>query len=135
MPALEAPEIIPGFSRIKTGAGIVLRGLEHRAELAALELGELRTQVTAAGTLIAVATAAFYLAGLAATLLVAAIFWDTPHRTGALVWLTSIEVLVGVAAIVWMRRRWRDWRPWSATREQLNRDARCLHQIFQHPQN
>lgn len=135
MSAPHEQTLIPGLSRIRTGAEVVLRGVEHRAELAALEFDELRAHTTVASWLIGGGIACFFLAGFAATLLVAAIYWDTPHRVGALSWLVGVELLLGVGAIAWLCRCWRTWRPWSATREQLRRDVQCLHQIFQPPQN
>jgi hypothetical protein len=85
-----------GFSRIKTGVDVVLRGVEHRGELAGLELEELRSELATTGVLAATAGAAFLLGGIALTLLVAAIYWDTPHRVSALGWLAP--ALAGVAS-------------------------------------
>ena len=62
MPEPEAPSFFSGFSRLKAGADVALRGLEHRGELAMLEVAEMRSEVVGVVLLfLAIQTAEGYL--------------------------------------------------------------------------
>jgi uncharacterized membrane protein YqjE len=63
-------------------------------------------------------------------LIVAAIFWDTPHRVTALVWFAVLEIATSVGIVLWLRSRWNRFALFSATREQLKKDCECLHDLL-----
>lgn len=126
----EIASLIPRLLRLQAAADIVWRALGHRGELAALECKAARSELATTGVLVAAATVALLLAGFALTLLVAAIFWDTPHRVTAICGLAGGEIVVGLVAGAWARRRWRSWEPLTNTRRQLQQDAECVREIL-----
>ena len=121
---------LPGFGRWKDTAAIVLRGLGHRARLAAVEVEEAKEESARAVVLFAGAMTAFLLAGFALNLMVAAVFWDTSYRVVAIAVLCALQVAIGVAVVLRMRHQWRSWRPFSATTDQLELDHECLDRLF-----
>jgi uncharacterized membrane protein YqjE len=123
-------QVIHGLLRLESRSGTVLRGFENRAALAAVEIEEGKEVLTSAIVWLFVAMAAGLLVGLALTFLVAAVFWDTPHRVTALVVLALVELAVAVIAGAVARVRWRSWFPLEQTRAQLKKDSECLRQMF-----
>jgi uncharacterized membrane protein YqjE len=119
-----------GLSRLRQSADVIMRGVENRAELAALELGEVRREAMIAIVVAGVCAAVLLLAGVAVNLLVAAIFWDTPHRVTALAWVLGIELALGIGGSLWLRHRLMQFDPFAATREQLRKDSVCLHELL-----
>ena len=130
MTPADAGAFVAGFSRFQAGADVALHALEHRAELEALELDEARGRALLAALLVAVGGAALLLAGVAITVLVAAVYWDTPQRVGAITWVVVIDVVLAAVVVTFLGVRFRNWRPFHATREQLRKDCVCLHQVM-----
>jgi len=117
---------VPAASTTGTLAGILARAVRNRGALAGLELREARSRAALIAVLAGTAAACALLAGLALTLLVAAIFWDTPQRVAALAWLAGIEITLMLAAALRVRRHLRSFRLFSDTRAILEADLRCL---------
>jgi uncharacterized membrane protein YqjE len=128
-----ASSIFSGVSRLRSSAATVLRGLDHRAELASLELGEARGHATGIAALFLVSAVAALLTGFALNFFVAALWWDTPHRLLALGVSTLTQALVAAGSAFACVRRARRWRPLPETFEQLRRDSQCLHQLLNSP--
>lgn len=121
------------FARVRTSADVVFHGVGHRTELAALELAEARKEAALFGLLAVGAAVALLLVGFTLTLAVAAAWWDTPHRVVALAWTAGGQALLGAAAGSALFVRWRRWRPFSATQDQLRKDSACLHALLNNP--
>lgn len=121
-----------GVPRLAASARVLLRALGHRLDLAALEAREARVELVFFVALLGMAVAAAFLAGFTLSLLVAAIFWDTPYRVVALVCLAVAQIAAAVAGLGWVRARARAWRPLAETREQLRKDAECLNRFAFH---
>ena len=102
----------------------------HRAELAALEMGEARDHALVS-TVLAAGTAALGLfTGFAITLLIASLVWDSPHR----VWWLAGLCAVYCGAAIWtgmvLVQRLRTWRPLCETHTQLQEDFQCLSKLI-----
>ncbi len=120
-PQLPAPGVV--FS-------LLGESLDHRRELTSLEVGEARDHALVS-TLLAAGTAAFILlTGLAVTLLVASIVWDSPHRVA---WMVGVCAIYGGSAI-WtgsiLVNRLRTWQPLKETQSQLEQDFQCLSKLI-----
>jgi uncharacterized membrane protein YqjE len=115
---------------LTTGARIVLRALDHRVRLAALELGEARSHVLLfvglALAAVALGQMAFF-AGLAALM---AQTWDTSWRVLAPLLAAGVCLALALVAGGWAWWRIRHWTPFEETSEQVNRDANCLNGLF-----
>lgn len=123
-------DTLHGAARIGARSDTVLRGIENRAALASLELEEgFQSVLSVLGWVVLAASAALFV-GVTVNLLVAAAFWDTPHRLSALAALGVCELVVGLVAGALARMRWRAWFPLEHTRDQLKKDSRCLRQIL-----
>lgn len=130
MPAANLGATLETITRLGANAGLLLRALENRAALAAVELEEARLRAVATLLVAGVSTGVLFLAGATASLLVAAIFWDTPHRVLALALFGAFELLVAAGGGWWAWSRWQRWRPLEHTRDQFTKDAECLREIF-----
>ena len=81
------------------------------------------------------AAIAALLAGLTLTVLVAAIFWDGPHRVTALAVLGLIELgLAGTAAAL-VIRHWQRWQLFTHLRDQLTKDCSCIREVLTPDEN
>ncbi len=117
-------------SGVQDQLGLILRGLNHRGRLAALETAAAGDHL--AGTLLvsACAFALTLLAGIALTFTLAASVWHLEARG----WILGGAALALLAAAgllarrVW--RRWRDWEPLAVTREQLCADCRLVGELM-----
>ncbi|AHV93032.1 hypothetical protein D560_3027 [Bordetella holmesii ATCC 51541] len=70
------------------------------------------------------------LAVLVFTVTIAVAFWPTEHRYVALGWLAAIYGVIGVALLLLVRRELVDGPlPFSATLEELGRDAELLERV------
>jgi len=102
----------------------------HRAELAAVEVGEARDHALIS-TLLAAGTVVLALfTGFAITLLFASLVWESPHRVW---WLTGLCVVYLASAFFTgftLVKRLRTWRPLSETSTQLHEDFQCLSQLI-----
>lgn len=104
--------------------------VEHRAELAAVELGEAGSHVQTSLLLFLGAAVFALLTGFAFTLMVAGIVWDLPHRGWWLAGLFAVY-FAGTAGLVFsLRHRFQTWRPLKETRSQLKQDHQCLRTLF-----
>ncbi|HEY4248835.1 MAG TPA: phage holin family protein [Lacunisphaera sp.] len=104
--------------------------LDHRRELASLEVGEARDHAIVS-TLLAAGTAALVLlTGFAVTLLVASLVWESPHRVA---WMVGVCMVYGGTA-VWIGsvlvKRLRTWQPLQETQSQLEQDFQCLSKLI-----
>jgi len=117
-------------ARLGSQAGLLLQALEHRAALANLELEEARKHASVVVVVGAMSLLLLLLVGTTLGLIVAAAFWDTPHRVLALVLFGAGELLLAGAAAWYVRHRWRCWRLLEHTRDQLTKDLSCLREIL-----
>jgi uncharacterized membrane protein YqjE len=124
-----------GLGRLHASAAVLARGVDHRAELAAIELVEARDQAVGLSSLFLLGGVAALLTGVALNILVAAIWWDTPHRVLAVGLFTALQAALATFAIVRATRRTRDWAPLSQTLEQLKKDAQCLRDLLTSQRN
>lgn len=104
--------------------------LDHRRELAFLEVEEARDHAVVS-TLLAVGTAMLgLLTGFAITLLVASLVWESPHRVA---WMMGVCLVYGGTA-VWtgfvLVKRLRTWQPLHETHSQLEQDYQCLSKLI-----
>ncbi len=127
------PKPLSLLERLRATASVFMRACEHRAELAALELGEAKDEAVALSVMSVLGAVAALLSGFALNLLVAAIWWDSPARVLAVSLALAIQVLIAVTAFVVCMKRLRRWRPFDATAQQLKKDSQCLNELFQHP--
>lgn len=130
MLAADIGATLENVTRLGSNAGLVLRALENRAALAALELGEARDRVQLTLVCLALSAVLLLLTGVTVAFVVAAIFWDTPHRVLALAILGGVELLLGVGGVWYALRQWKRWQPLEHTRDQLAKDSACLREMF-----
>lgn len=117
-------------SRLGANADLLLQALENRAALATLEFEEARHGLTTALVWSVVSTLALFLAAITGTAVVAALFWDTPHRVTALVTLGLIELVVAGSGAWWVIAHWKRWQLFERLRDQLTKDSACLREIL-----
>ena len=123
---------LTGFiSRLRYSLPILLRAFRNRAELAAIEVEEAVGMMVFLSVCGIVSAILFFLATSGVTLLVAAIFWDTPYRVAAIGIVIGVELLGMIGVVLWMCIRWRRWIPFQDTRNQIKEDSKCLSQVFQ----
>jgi uncharacterized membrane protein YqjE len=122
-----------GFDRVQTSAAVFVRGLDHRAELAALEMGEARDHAVGISGLFLISAVSALLTGFAINFLVAALWWDTPHRVLAIGLSIAVQATIAITAAVLCVRRARLWRPLPQTIDQLRKDSQCLHELLTLP--
>jgi uncharacterized membrane protein YqjE len=118
------------FDRLQSSAAVFVRGIDHRAELAALEMGEARDHAVGITGLFLISAVAALLTGFAINFLVAALWWDTPHRVLAIALSIAVQATIAVAAAALCVKRARVWRPLSQTIDQLKKDSQCLHELL-----
>lgn len=117
-------------SRLFRSAPHLARGLANRRDLARLDLEEawckcVRTFVVALASMLF-----FSLAAAGLMVIVAAVYWDTPHRVLAVSVFAGAEAFVALSGVLWIWLGWRRWRFFQTTFEQLERDAECLARII-----
>lgn len=98
----------------------------NRAELAGLELREAREHLVRSLVIGAFVAGFFLMSGMALTLLLAALAWNTPNREWWLAAILGFDVLVTATLFFILMRRLRDWAPLAETQHQLQRDQQCL---------
>ncbi|MCU0794187.1 MAG: phage holin family protein [Opitutaceae bacterium] len=128
-----ASSIFSGVTRIPSSAAAMLRGLDHRAELATLELGEAREHATGIAALFLISAVAALLTGFAVNLFIAALWWDTPHRLLAVGAAIAVQGALAAGAAGACLRRARSWRPLPETIDQFKKDSQCLHELLTPP--
>ncbi|HWA28777.1 MAG TPA: phage holin family protein [Lacunisphaera sp.] len=119
---------VPPIGEVHTLLG---EALSHRSALAGIELVEARTHAVTSALLLGAAALFAFLGGLALTLVFAGLVWDSPHRGW---WLAGLGIAYFVTAAIvarLLRRRLTIWRPFAATRHQLQLDHQCLTQLIQ----
>ena len=114
------------FKRAGPAARALLDGIGHRAQLAMLELTDLRDQVASSLVLGVAALVLSLLGGIALTFAIAAAIW---HRADRGLWLGLLTlayfVAAGASALVMMKRLKRlEFLP--ETSRQLNEDRLCI---------
>ncbi len=129
----ESSPFLPGMDRLQKSAAAVLRGADHRSELASIELGEARDRAAGISVLFLVGAVAALLTGFALNLLIAAIWWDTPHRLLAIGIALLLQAALSTAALVLSITRARQWHPFPETFQQLRKDAQCLQDLLNSP--
>jgi uncharacterized membrane protein YqjE len=130
----ETSSLLPGLGRLQSSAATILRGADHRAELASLELGEARDKALGLSVLFLIGAVATLLTGFALNLFVAALWWDTPHRLLAIGLLAGVQAAGAIGAIAVCVSRARQWNPLSETFDQLKKDTQCLHELLKNSQ-
>lgn len=133
MPGNGSARLTGGSSLLPAGARLLLRALTHRLALLSLELEENRERLASASVLLALLTVVFVLAGMGLLLLVAAIYWDTSLRVTALALATGTLVAIAIGGAISLRRHWRNWHPFQATRATLEEDIQWLRRILRDP--
>ena len=114
-------------------AEFLVRSVEHRAELAGLELAEARDTVAGSAVLFLAASGFLLLAAMAFTALIAAAFWNTAFRLPSLAGIGVIYGLAGYGLFVRARTRIEGCRIFPQTGDQLKRDVSCIAEIFRNP--
>jgi uncharacterized membrane protein YqjE len=117
------------FRRLGEGTRVIVEGLGHRAELAAIELAEARSVLAASAVLLAVSVGLLLLAGATLTVALAAAVWNTPYRIPILALIGIVYAVGAMAFLFAARRRLRRWEPFGEISAQLRKDARCLAEI------
>jgi len=130
MIAADLGALLSNVTRFGSNADLVFRALENRAALAALELEEARHRFLSVACGIVLTGMMLLMAGVTATAIVAAIYWDTPHRTTSLIILGAIEIVVVAAGICYVRSQWKRWQLFELSRQQLAKDSACLREIL-----
>lgn len=118
------------LDRVGPAARIALGGAGHRAELAAIELGEARDHLAGSFALGLGATVLAVLGGFALNLALAAAVWHRDDRGLILLGLAFAQLAAAVAAAVFCARRVHRWRPLAETRRQLREDRECLQNLM-----
>jgi uncharacterized membrane protein YqjE len=117
-------------SRWRRIVTVAINGVEHRAALASLEFSELKRDLALSGALVLTASFATLLAGTAALLLVAAIYWDTEHRVSAMAIALAVLATLAVGCLAAAWRFVSRLQILPAVREQLKKDRTCLGTIL-----
>lgn len=118
------------LDRLAPTTRVVLTGLAHRGELAAVEAGEARDHLAVSILIGAVVFAVALLAGIALTFTVAAAVWHRDDRA-LLLGILTIGYLAAAAGLAWgLARRLRAWRPLREIRRQLREDGDCIEKLL-----
>ena len=118
------------MDRVAPATRVVLAGLRHRGELAAVETGEARDHFVLSVVIGVVVFALALLTGVALTLAIAAAVWHRDDR-GLILGLLALGYLLATASVAWaLLRRLRRWRPLIETRRQLREDGACIDRLL-----
>ena len=121
--------------RLQASAAVFARGVDHRAELAGLELCEARREAVTLSGLFLIGAVAALLTGFAINFFVAALWWDTPNRLLAIGLSAGVQAVVAAFVIVRCIRRARVWRPLAFTIDQIKKDSQCLRDLLSSSRN
>lgn len=131
MSLLGTSEPRPHMPPLREVTTLLNDAVSHRTELAAIELAEARLHARTSALLLGMVALLSLLAGLALTLTVAGLVWESPSRAWWLAGMCALYV-VGAALAGWMlRRRLQTWQPFSEIRNQLQQDHQCLIRLAQ----
>jgi len=122
--------LLLGLDRVGPAAHVVLTGLRHRGELAALEAGEAGDHLAGSLALGLGAVVFAVLGGFAINLALAAAVWDRADRGLILAFVAVVELLLALGTGLLVARRLRRWRPLAETRRQLDQDCECIHKLL-----
>ena len=112
---------------IAQSADDVISMLRTRVELFGVEFGLEKTRFFKLLGLAAAALVFLLLAALVATFLLIACFWDSPHRLLVIGVIAACYALSGLVLVLAMMRHLKaDSLPFSATIQELERDAQML---------
>src|SRR5690606_11107290 len=98
-----------------SGARILLRALDHRTRLAALEFDEARSRLLFFSVLAVTAIALLQLAAVAGFAAIVAATWDTSWRVWAPLLSAAGLTGIGIVLLLLMRSRGRAWSPFGDT--------------------
>lgn len=118
-------------ARLMRCAPHLARAFGTRRELALLELREAASRSAVALAVAFSAAFFFCLALVSLTVVVAAVYWDTPHRVFAVSIVAGIEALAAIVCAVWVWVSWRRWQFFQSTLDQMEQDAGCVSRIFE----
>lgn len=113
------------FSAVSRAVRTLRETVENRIELFLLEAKEDRLRLFDALCLAVVAVVLALMTMVLVTLTVVVIFWDT-HRLLALVIMTLLYGAAATVTFVKLRSRLKNWQPFRATLEQLEKDRACF---------
>lgn len=122
-----SPRRVPSLAET---AALLDEALDHRTELAALELAEARSHAQASVVLLAACAVLGLLAGVAFTLTVAVLVWDNPERGWWLGGLAAGYLVAAIGAALALRHRLQTWAPFADIRSQLQQDRQCLTRLI-----
>jgi len=125
--------ILPGLGRLQSSASVLVRGIDHRAELASLELSEAKDRAIGFSGLLVAGIVTALLTGFALDIFVAALWWDTPHRLLAIGILVVVQAVVAVIAFARGFKQVKLWHPLFQTINQLKKDTQCLRDLLTSP--
>jgi uncharacterized membrane protein YqjE len=127
---LGSPSPRPRRPSLGEAYGLLGDSLDHRAQLASLELAEARDHLVVSAVIAAGTIGLALVTGFAVTLLVAGLVWDSPNRGWWLGGLAALYLLGTVGTGLALRRRLKTWRPLSETAFQLQQDQTCLRNLI-----
>lgn len=119
-----------GLDRVGPATRVVLTGLRHRGELAAIEAGEAGGHLAGSLALGLGSVVFALLGGVAINLALAASVWHREDRGLVLAIVAVTELLLAVLAALLVARRLRHWRPLAETRRQLGADCNCIQDLL-----
>ncbi|MFT3781941.1 MAG: phage holin family protein [Nibricoccus sp.] len=119
-----------GFAQIIPAAKVLIDGLKHRSQLAAVELGSARDHLHRTTVFGAIAFILALLGAFTVNFTLVAAVWDRADRA-LILGLVGIGylVLAGVFGYL-VGRRLKTWTPWKETVEQLKKDHECVQDLF-----
>ncbi len=113
-----------------SGPRIVMRAIDHRAQLAVCEVAEVWSQLVrfAVGGMIGLGL--LHLTLIAGLVALVAATWETPWRVAAPLLATVLFGAGGFGLLWYVRRRHHAWEPFRDLLQQLAGDVRSLHELL-----
>lgn len=122
------------YSKLLSQAGAILHHLsrahDHRAQLAALESIEARTQLLKFGLLLLVVLLCGAFSVIMLSLIIAAAVWPLENRVQILGFITLGFGAATAIAVFILRHKINSWTPWAETRQQLREDCACFGELI-----
>lgn len=110
---------------------LAIRSVDHRADLAGVELAEARDQLLTVLLLILGTAIFLIIAGGMLSVLIVTLTWDTPYRLHAISGLLAIYLIGAGVCLGVMRFRLRQWKPFALTKDQIRQDAHCINTLIE----